>query len=212
VNLTAIGFRAVAFLLALSAHELAHGLVSARLGDPTPRWTRRLTLNPLAHLDPVGTLVFLLTSLTAPVTGFAIGWAKPVAVDPRYYRNPRRGLTLVGLAGPLANLLLALLFALPFRLRLVSLGEGGPLAVFLAVNLVTNIGLAVFNLLPVPPLDGSKVLAGLVPVRGSAWLRQLESYGPFLLLLLLFTGVADLFLRPLFSFFLWLTLFGSQLW
>ncbi len=212
MNLIAIGFRAGAFLLALSAHELAHGVVSARLGDPTPRWARRLTLNPLAHLDPVGTLVFLLTSLTAPVTGFAIGWAKPVPVDPRYYRDPRRGLTLVGLAGPLANLLLSFLFALPFRLGMVSLLEGGRLAVFLAFNLVTNIGLAVFNLLPVPPLDGSKVLAGLVPLRRSAWLRQLESYGPFLLLLLLFTGVADLFLRPLFSFFLWLVLLGARLW
>ncbi|MDI6871309.1 MAG: site-2 protease family protein [Bacillota bacterium] len=210
MNLIAIGFRAVAFLLALSAHELAHGVVSAKLGDPTPRWARRLTLNPLAHLDPVGTLVFVVTSVTAPVTGFAIGWAKPVPIDPRYYRDPRRGLTLVGLAGPLANLALAFLFALPFRLHLVSPAGPRLLATFLVVNLVTNIGLAVFNLLPVPPLDGSKVLAGLLPLRRSGWLRQLENYGPFLLLLLLFTGVADLFLRPLFGLFLGLVL-GTRL-
>lgn len=207
MNLIALLFRAVAFLLALSMHELAHGAVSARLGDPTPGWNRRLTLNPLAHLDPVGTAVFLITSLTAPVTGFAIGWAKPVPVDPRYYRNPRRGLTLVGLAGPGANILLAFLFALPFRLGLVPLlAEGGLLRTFLLVNLVTNVGLAVFNLLPVPPLDGSKVLAGLLPLRRAGWLRQLESYGPFLLLLLLVTGLAELFLGPLFGFLLWLVL------
>ncbi|MGE5552637.1 MAG: site-2 protease family protein [Betaproteobacteria bacterium] len=209
MNFVVIGFRAVAFLLALSVHELAHGYVSAKLGDPTPRWARRLTLNPLAHLDPLGTLVFLITSLTAPRTGFAIGWAKPVPVDPRYYRDPRRGLTLVGLAGPLANLVLALLFALPIRLRAIPAGAD-LLAMFLLLNILVNIGLAVFNLLPVPPLDGSKLLAGLVPLRLSAWVRQMESYGPFLLLLLLFTGVADLFLQPLFEFFLWLIL-GARL-
>jgi Zn-dependent protease len=200
----------VAFLLALSFHELAHGAVSAKLGDPTPGWYKRLTLNPLAHLDPVGTAVFVLTSLTSSVTGFVIGWAKPVPVDPRYYRDPRRGLTLVGLAGPGANLLLAFLFALPLRFRLVP-AEGGLLGTFLLVNIVVNVGLAVFNLLPVPPLDGSKVLAGLLPQRRAAWLRQIETYGPFLLLLLLFTGVAELFLRPVFGYLLWLVL-GSRLW
>lgn len=205
-------FRAFAFLLALSAHELSHGVASHRLGDPTPGWAKRLTLNPLAHLDPVGTAVFLLTSATAPVTGFAIGWAKPVPVDPRYYRNPRRGLTLVGLAGPAANLLLAFAFALPFRLRLVpETSAGGWLATFLLVNMVTNVGLAVFNLLPVPPLDGSKVLAGLLPLRQARWLRQLETYGPFLLILLLLTGVANLFLQPLYGFLFWLVL-GVRLW
>lgn len=212
MNLIALVFRAFAFLFALSMHELAHGTVSARLGDPTPRWAGRLTLNPLAHLDPVGTLVFVLTSLTAPVTGFAIGWAKPVPVDPRYYRDPRRGLTLVGLAGPVSNLVLAFLFALPFRLHLLPGGAWrGPLGTFLAVNLVVNVGLAVFNLLPVPPLDGSKVLAGLVPARKSGWIRQLESYGPFLLILILVTGIADLFLQPLFTFFLQVVL-GASLW
>lgn len=212
MNLVALVFRAVAFLLALSAHELAHGLVSVKLGDPTPRWARRLTLNPLAHLDPVGTLVFVFTSVTAPLTGFAIGWAKPVPVDPRYYRDPRRGLTLVGLAGPTANLALAFLFALPVRLGLLpETTTHGPLETFLAVNIVVNVGLAAFNLLPVPPLDGSKVLAGLVPRRRSAWVWQLESYGPFLLLLVLFTGVADLFLQPVFRFLLRAVL-GAPLW
>lgn len=207
-----VAFRAVAFLVALSIHELAHGFVSARLGDPTPRLARRLSLNPLAHLDPVGTLVFIITSITAPVTGIAIGWAKPVPVDPRYYRDPRRGLAVVGLAGPGANLLLAMLCGLPFQLGLLSLRRAlmipWSLEAFLLLNLATNVGLAVFNLLPLPPLDGSKVLGGLLPYRQLGWLRQLESYGPFLLLLLLFTGVADLFLLPLFQFFLRLALGG----
>lgn len=206
--LISVGIKAIAFLLALSAHELAHGYVSAKLGDPTPRWAGRLTLNPLAHLDPLGTLVFLLTSLSR--VGFVFGWAKPVPVDPRYYRNPRQGLTLVGLAGPGANLLLAILFGLPLRLGLIQGTGAGSLLLlmFLQWNVVTNAGLAAFNLIPVPPLDGSKILAGILPQRRAAWVWQLERYGPFLLMLLLVTGWVYPVLGPLFEFFVRLALGG----
>ncbi|MGE5509525.1 MAG: site-2 protease family protein [Chitinophagales bacterium] len=212
--LITIGIKAIAFLLALSAHELAHGYVSAKLGDPTPRWAGRLTLNPLAHLDPLGTLVFLLTSLLNSFSGgggFVIGWAKPVPVDPRYYRNPRQGLTLVGLAGPGANVLLAVAFGLPLRLGLVAgRGLAGVLLLtFLEWMVFTNAGLAAFNLLPVPPLDGSKILAGILPRRRAALIWQLERYGPFLLMLLLLTGWVYPVLGPLFQFFVRLALGGS---
>lgn len=189
----------VAFLGALTVHEFAHGMVSSRLGDPTPKQSGRLTLNPIKHLDLLGTLAFFLAH---------IGWAKPVPVDPRYYRDPRRGLTLVGLAGPLANFTLAAVLAIPYRLGLHSPTTtfGALVALFLSVNVVVNISLGVFNLIPIPPLDGSKVLAGLLPPRYGYRIYQLESFGPVLLLLVIMTGAVDVVLQPLFRFFIWLVL------
>src|SRR5690606_27408402 len=135
--------------LALSMHEFAHGAVSYRLGDPTPAYAGRLTLNPLAHLDLMGSLAFLI-SIQA---GLGFGWAKPVPVDPRYYRNYKKGLVLVGLAGPLANFTLAFVFSLLLKVLI-----NNPFWVqFLLINILVNISLGVFNLVPIPPLDGSKV-------------------------------------------------------
>jgi Zn-dependent protease len=158
-----------------------------------------LTLNPLKHLDLLGTLAFFVAR---------IGWAKPVPVDPRYYRDPRRGLTLVGIAGPLANFTLALVLAIPYRLGLNSPTTTGGvlLATFLYINVVVNISLGVFNLIPIPPLDGSKVLAGLLPPRYGYRIYQLESFGPILLLLVIMTGAVDVILQPLFRFFTWFIL------
>ena len=167
----------------LPIHEFAHAYVAHRLGDPTPERDGRLTLNPLAHLDPIGSLMIMVAGM---------GWARPVMVDP--YRVNRRtpyGMVLVSLAGPLSNLLIAILVALPFRLGLLdmyaSYGQVADLVLqvvsyFIWINLI----LAVFNMIPLPPLDGDKVLAGLLPGKLALMFDDIRPYGPFILLGLLF--------------------------
>ncbi|HHV45016.1 MAG TPA: site-2 protease family protein [Firmicutes bacterium] len=189
----------LAVLFAISVHEYAHGFVSYKLGDPTPRLEGRLSLNPLVHLDPIGTLMLVI---------FRFGWAKPVLVNPRYYENPRLGTVYVSLAGPAANVLTAYLFALARWLLFYFLGSFGLLPrvdffvlallhFFFSINIVINLGLAAFNLLPVPPLDGSKILAGVLPYRYRRVLYSLEQYGPVILVLLLVTGIAGRIALPL---------------
>lgn len=178
--------RILTLLVAFTVHELAHAMTADYLGDPTARQMGRLTLNPLAHLDPIGTLLLL-------VAGF--GWAKPVPVNPDYLRgNPRTSFALVALAGPVSNILLVGLVAIPYRLGLVELesfSRGGifPSFGFLLFNYVLiNIVLAVFNMIPLPPLDGSKILMGLLPEELAYQMRPLETYGPLLLMLLFIAG------------------------
>jgi Zn-dependent protease len=170
--------------VAFPVHELAHAAAARYLGDDTAEQLGRITLNPLAHLDPWGTLLFALT-------GF--GWAKPVPVN--HYRlrgDPRWSFALVALAGPASNLLLAVLFAALFR-SFSAIAEPGfisgvaQIALFVAVQL--NIFLALFNLIPVPPLDGSRLLAALLPARGQIWMDQLERYGFLILFALAATGL-----------------------
>ncbi len=175
-----------AILMAIIFHEYAHGKVAYMLGDPTPKYQKRLTLNPLNHLDPLGTLMFLLV-------GF--GWAKPVQVNPFHFQGDRRkGMMLVSLAGPLMNLVLAYLGAVGLRLI-------GPLNLYLfsffRALVIYNVVLAVFNLIPVPPLDGSKILTGLLPPGKAHIIYSLERYGPIILLLLLFTGVIGTIMWPI---------------
>lgn len=184
-------------LLAVTFHEMAHGWVAFRLGDPTAKALGRLTFNPLKHLDPVGTLVFFLTQ--------TIGWAKPVPVNPAYFADPRRDMMWVAFAGPAANLLLAVAIALFLRgasghaFSLFQTYEyfGRPLLLMAYLGIKINIGLAVFNLLPIPPLDGSKILAGILPRSAAPILDGLDRYGFILILLLVFTGVTDHIIVPL---------------
>jgi Zn-dependent protease len=164
-----------AVLIALTVHEFAHAYTSFRLGDPTPKWQGRLTLNPVAHIDPMGLIMLVL---------FRFGWGKAVEVDPSYYRNRRQGVLMVSLAGPAANVITAfviLLLSVFFRT--------GFARQLLAYTFQLNLVLAVFNLLPIPPLDGSKILASLLPPRLSyqymAWLGQ---WGFVILILLVATG------------------------
>jgi Zn-dependent protease len=184
---------AVPLLLALTLHEAAHAYAADRLGDPTPRRAGRLTLNPLAHLDPVGTLVFVLTRM--------IGWAKPVPVNPGYFRRPRQGMLWVALAGPAANLALAGVFALVYHLLASAVGAGLrlglPVGAWLSLvsvaraGVIVNLGLALFNLIPIPPLDGSRILAGVLPGGAAAAVYRLERYGMVVLLLAVFSGALD---------------------
>jgi len=173
--------RAIALLIAITFHEFAHAWLSSRLGDQTARYMGRLTLNPLAHLDPIGTLMLL-------VAGF--GWGKPVPVNPYNLRNgPRGGMALTSLAGPLSNLLLAGVFALPLRFGLISSGMFASrsnlipsLGLILLTIVVMNVALAIFNLIPLPPLDGFSVLQGIVPREWAVSLERIRPYGPLILL------------------------------
>jgi len=168
----------LAFLIAITVHEVSHGYTADRLGDPTARVMGRLTLNPLAHLDLVGTLMILF----AP-----FGWAKPVPFDPFNLKNPRRDSALISIAGPAANLLTAIIGSL--LLRLITPFTGGFLIlipIFLQIVILMNVNLAVFNLIPIFPLDGFHIVEGLLPEDAAAQWHQLQSLGFIMMLVLIF--------------------------
>lgn len=184
LDIATIVARVIVLLIAFTIHELAHALTADYLGDPTPRNMGRITLNPLKHLDPFGTLMLI-------IAGF--GWAKPVMVNPMNMRgNPRTSMAIVAAAGPLSNIVMALLTALVFRLGLVdfsmfpSTGNLPSLAFVLSNFIWINLILAFFNLIPVPPLDGSKILFAILPGELVFRLRPLEQYGFIILMLLIF--------------------------
>ncbi|MFO0704496.1 MAG: site-2 protease family protein [Candidatus Andersenbacteria bacterium] len=164
----------IALVIGITVHEFSHALAATWQGDPTPGQQGRLSLNPLRHLDPLGTL-FLI------IAGF--GWGKPVQFNSRYLKNPRLGSVLVGLAGPAANLLLVILFGLILRILINAdiFSEDSGIFVFLSSLVLMNIVLLVFNLIPIPPLDGSKVLLALLPRSAHNLAHWLERFGPFLL-------------------------------
>lgn len=182
-----------ALLLAVTIHEVAHGWVANRLGDPTARLAGRLTLNPLPHIDPLGALAFVLA-------GF--GWARPVPVNGRNLRRPVRDMALVAAAGPLSNFVVAFLglVALVLVPRLVGAPfVAVPLAEALRYVYTFNLGLAIFNLIPLPPLDGGHFLPYFFPRASWPLLVRLEQYGPLILLLLVFSGATRYIMGPLFG-------------
>lgn len=181
------------FLLALTLHELAHGFVANRLGDPTAARAGRLTLNPLKHLDVVGTIAFFIMS---------IGWAKPVPVDSRYFKHPERDMLWVALAGPGANLALAVVSALLIRLVVAAApilphALLTPLALMCVASVWINVILAIFNLVPIPPLDGARILTGLLPRELVGPYQRLEPFGFVILLVLFYTGTIQKLILPL---------------
>lgn len=173
-----------AVLVAATCHEFAHALVADRLGDPTPRRRGRLSLNPLVHLDPLGTLFFVL---------FSFGWARPVPVNPENFAHPRRGMLAVALAGPVANVALA--FAIGGIVGAPGL-IGTPWADLASMLVWINVVLAVFNLIPIPPLDGSRILEGLLPSEQAIAYARIQPYGTVLILVLLYTGIVGQVMFP----------------
>jgi len=193
-------------LISLSIHEFAHGWIAYKQGDHTAKNQGRLTLNPLAHLDPVGTLMIIFTAMT----GSGIGWAKPVPFNPSYFRDWKKGTRYVGMAGPVTNFILAILSAIIFKIIAmiafkVQVDSGvsvfSILLEFFRYMVVINISLGVFNLLPVPPLDGSKIFGRLLPDRMYGWMLQNERYigYGFLAIVIFFPQVLTRILTPLIS-------------
>ena len=210
-------------LISLSVHEVAHGYAAYKLGDPTARNLGRLSLNPLKHLDPIGTLCMLL---------FRFGWAKPVPISTRYFKNPKRGMAISALAGPLSNLIMSFvayiisIYVLVFSINgghvvfdlswdLIAITDPGKflyvLYLFFDTFFLLNISLAVFNLLPIPPLDGSRILFVILPDKAYFAVMKYEQIIYFVLMGCLFFGVLDPAINAVFSFFInifeWLTQF-----
>jgi Zn-dependent protease len=194
---------AIPVLFAITVHEAAHGYVARMFGDTTAFVAGRITLNPVKHIDPIGTivvpLVILLTSKLAGGAGFLFGWARPVPVAFGNLRNPKRDMIFVAAAGPGANLVMAVLWALLLKLQ-VQLGLNEAFFIEMArAGIFVNIGLMALNLLPLPPLDGGRIVVGLLPLRASMAFARLEPYGLFIVLGLLVTGTLGFFLGPFYA-------------
>ncbi len=176
-------------LFAVTVHEYAHGWIAERRGDPTARLSGRLTLNPIAHIDPLGTVIFPLLLYITQVhmkvePPLIFGWARPVPVDFRNLRNPKQDMMAVGLAGPLANIILAILCTLLLRMGIIK--PETLLGKIFGLGIVINLLLAVFNLIPIPPLDGSRILIGLIPPRWAYNYSKLEPFGFIILIVVIF--------------------------
>lgn len=186
-----IAFSLILFFFAVVVHEFAHGWVAYKLGDPTAKYSGRLTLNPIAHIDPIGTIALPLFLV---ITGSPIlfGWAKPVPVNFRGLHNPKKDMIWVGLAGPCANILLAIVLSIIIKIRLVFL----PLEV-LTQFMLLNLVLAIFNLMPIPPLDGSRVVLGMLPAKLAYKYAQLERYGFIIIVVMLYLGIFQLLIWPI---------------
>ncbi|MBQ2995347.1 MAG: site-2 protease family protein [Peptococcaceae bacterium] len=199
-SVTSMAATLLAVLLAITLHELAHGYVAYCLGDNTAKAAGRLTLNPLAHLDPIGALMMF-------IAGF--GWAKPVPVNPFFFKGNRTtGMMLVSLAGPLVNLIVAYIAYLIFVLG-NGFFDNAFMNLFLRTCVTLNIYLAVFNLIPIPPLDGSKILAGFLPKQTAfKFLSTMEQYGFLILMVLILLNITDLIINPIYSgiikFYTWI--------
>jgi len=185
-NLVLFLMVAIALVVCISIHEFSHAYIADRLGDPTARMLGRVTLDPKAHLDPTGTMLLLLV-------GF--GWGKPVPFDPRNLENPKRDAAIISLAGPVSNILLAVVLALIFQV--LNLSPLSFFGFFLGLTVRYNLILAIFNLIPVHPLDGFKVVNGILPQELSYQWIQMAPYGLWILLFLIFAGVTDRIIFPL---------------
>ncbi len=198
---------AIPLLFAITMHEAAHGWMASKFGDHTARMLGRVTLNPLPHVDPFGTillpLIMLVGSSLAGMGGMIFGWAKPVPVVTRYMRDPRWGMVWVAAAGPAANLLQGVFWAILFKILLLAGLRGGFFIDMCLAGISVNFILMALNLLPILPLDGGRILNGFLPYRWSVEFERMERYGIFILLVLMATGLLSYFLKPFLIFANW---------
>jgi Zn-dependent protease len=185
-------------LFAITLHEVAHGWVARRFGDPTAQMLGRLTVNPLKHIDPIGTIIVPVLLLVLH-TGFLFGWAKPVPISPRNFKNPRRDMAIVAAAGPASNLIMGIIWALVIRLAALlypTLPWIEPLIYMGLAGVLINVALMVFNLIPLPPLDGGRVLVGLLPRDAANVVDRIEPFGFYIIILLMIVGAFNVILVP----------------
>ncbi len=197
----------VPILIAVTFHEVAHGYVAYLQGDKTAKSMGRLSLNPLAHIDPIGTVLMPIALLVLTRGQFVFGYAKPVPINPYNFKNPRKGMALSALAGPVTNMVLAITSGVLLTYALLPLALTAspqmfnsilrPVGGMLKQSVWINLLLAAFNLIPIPPLDGGRVLAGLLPARQAYTFEKLERYGFIIVMLLIFTGAASYFIDPM---------------
>lgn len=200
-------------IFAITVHEVAHGWVAKKFGDNTASDLGRLTLNPIKHIDPLGTII-LPGLLLISFTGYIFGWAKPVPVDPRYFKKPRQMMAIVALAGPVSNILMATGWALIMRLGTIVYSTSETIALPLiytgVAGISINLVLALINLIPIPPLDGGRIVVGILPEKWAFYFSQLERFGFIILVALLFSGVLNTILGyPLYIIQQWFFSLGG---
>lgn len=199
---------AIPLIFAITLHESAHGWAAGRLGDPTATMLGRVTINPIPHIDPIGTIAvpgaLLLMSALTGGGGLLFGWAKPVPINPRYFRNPLKAMTITAAAGPLSNLLQMIFWALLLKV-LAAVGFYDKFVISVcAAGISVNLMLMAFNLIPIPPLDGGRIVRGLLPRQAGIAFDKIEPYGFMILLVLMVGGGLSFFVRPFLMFGQWI--------
>ena len=199
---------AIPLIFAITLHESAHGWAAGRLGDPTATMLGRVTINPIPHIDPIGTIAvpgaLLLMSALTGGCGLLFGWAKPVPINPRYFRNPLKAMTITAAAGPLSNLLQMIFWALLLK-ALAAVGFYDKFVISVcAAGISVNLMLMAFNLIPIPPLDGGRIVRGLLPRQAGMAFDKIEPYGFMILLVLMVGGGLSFFVRPFLMFGQWI--------
>lgn len=200
----------IPILFAVILHEVSHGFVASKLGDPTARMMGRLTLNPISHIDPFGTILMPLFLYAVTNGQFVFGYAKPVPINPMNFKNPKRDMAISAAAGPVTNLLLAAASVIIVKHLIIPLSMVvpssavvtvlKPLVLIFEASVFINVILAVFNMIPIPPLDGGRVLMGLLPFKHAMTLGRLEPFGFIIILVLVATNIADMIILPVISF------------